>query len=102
LDEAVISLYRNISLKCGETTFMRKGDILLQSGRDTCVVNMSSTIHNSSMVDVPRRHEQVKRKPLCISQYNILMKGIDRADQYLAYYSLLRKIVKWTKTHCGL
>jgi hypothetical protein len=25
------------------------------------------------------------------------MKGVDRADQYLAYYSLLRKTVKWTK-----
>jgi hypothetical protein len=45
------------------------------------------------MVDVPRRHEQVKKKPLCIS----LMKGADRANQYLAYYSLLRKTVKWTK-----
>jgi hypothetical protein len=25
------------------------------------------------------------------------MKGVDRADQYLAYYSLLRKAVEWTK-----
>jgi hypothetical protein len=25
------------------------------------------------------------------------MKGVDRAGQYLAYYSLLRKTVKWTK-----
>ena len=25
------------------------------------------------------------------------MKGIDRADQYLSYYSLLRKTVKWPK-----
>jgi hypothetical protein len=27
----------------------------------------------------------------------MFMKGADRADQYLAYYSLLRKTVKWTK-----
>jgi hypothetical protein len=27
----------------------------------------------------------------------MFMKGVDRADQYLAYYSLLRKTVKWTK-----
>ncbi|PNF21950.1 hypothetical protein B7P43_G01790 [Cryptotermes secundus] len=59
------------SLKRGETTFRRKGDILLQSWRDTCVVNMISTVHNSSMVDVQRRHGQVK-KPICISQYNIV------------------------------
>jgi hypothetical protein len=25
------------------------------------------------------------------------MKGVDRANQYLAYYSLLGKSVKWTK-----
>jgi hypothetical protein len=40
-----------------------------------------------------RRHGQVK-KPICISEYNMFMKGVDRADQYLAYYSLPRKTVK--------
>ncbi|PNF14150.1 hypothetical protein B7P43_G17622, partial [Cryptotermes secundus] len=83
------------SLKCGETTFRRKGDILLQSWRDTCVVNMISTIHISSTVDVQRRHGHVKM-PVCISEYNIVT-CFDRADQYLAYYSLPRKTVKWTK-----
>ncbi|PNF13918.1 hypothetical protein B7P43_G09860 [Cryptotermes secundus] len=83
-------------LKHGETTFRRKGDILLQSWKDTHVVNMISTIHNLSMVDVQRRHGQVK-KPVCISEYNMFMKGVDRADQYLDYYSLPRKTVKWTK-----
>ena len=50
------------SLKRGETTFRRKGEILLQSWRDTRVVNMISTIHDSTMVDVPRRNEEVKKK----------------------------------------
>ena len=85
------------SLKRGETTFRRKGEILLQSWRDTRVVNMISTIHDSTMVDVPRRNEEVKKKPICIFQYNMFMKGVDRADQYLSYYSLLRKTVKWPK-----
>ena len=58
------------SLKRGETTFRRKGKILLQSCRDTRVVNMISTIHNSTMVDVPQRNEEVKKKPICIFQYN--------------------------------
>jgi hypothetical protein len=43
-----------------------------------------------------RRHGQVK-KPICISEYNMFMKGVDRADQYLAYYSLPWKTVKWMK-----
>jgi len=81
------------SLKRGETTFRRKGEILLQSWRDTHVVNMISTIHDSTMVDVPRRIEEVKKKPICFFQYNMFMKGVDRADQYLSYYSLLRKTV---------
>ncbi|PNF20244.1 hypothetical protein B7P43_G16151, partial [Cryptotermes secundus] len=54
------------SLKRGETTFRRKGDILV-------------------------------KKPICISEYNMFMKRVDRANQYLAYYSLPRKTVKWTK-----
>jgi len=51
-------------LKRGETTFRRKGEILLQSWRDTCVVNMISTIHDSTMVDVPWRNKEVKKKNL--------------------------------------
>ena len=38
-----------------------------------------STIHNSTMVDVPQRNEEVKKKPICIFQYNMFMKGVDRA-----------------------
>jgi len=63
-------------------------------GGDTRVVNMISTIHDSTLVDVPRRNEEVKKKPICIFQYNMFMKGVDRADQYLSYYSLLSKTVK--------
>ena len=60
------------------------------------------------MVDVPRRNGEVKEKAVCIFQYNMFMKGVDRADQYLSYYSLLRKTVKWPKkvvfwlTNCAL
>jgi len=85
------------SLKRGETTFRRKGEILLQSWRDTHVVNMISTIHDSTMVDVPRRNEEVKKNLFCIFHYNMFMKVVGRADQYLSYYSLLRKTVKWPK-----
>jgi hypothetical protein len=37
------------------------------------------------------------KKPYTIVQYNEFMKDIDRADQYLCYYSVLRKTVKWLK-----
>jgi hypothetical protein len=37
------------------------------------------------------------KKPYAIVQYDKFMKGVDRADQYLSYYSILRKSVKWSK-----
>jgi hypothetical protein len=36
----------------------------------------------------------VKKRPISSSECNMF---VDRAYQYLAYYSLLRKTVKWTK-----
>ena len=33
------------------------------------------------MADVPRRNEEVKKKPICIFHYNMFMKGVDRADK---------------------
>jgi hypothetical protein len=37
------------------------------------------------------------KKPYTNVQYNKFMKGIDRADQHLSYYSILRKRLKWLK-----
>jgi len=41
---------------------------------------MIFTIHDSTMVDVPRRNEELKKTPIFIFQY-VFMKGVDRADQ---------------------
>jgi len=35
------------------------------------------------------------KKPYAVDQHNKFMKGIDRADQYLSFYSVLRTTVKW-------
>ena len=37
------------------------------------------------------------KKPYAVGQYSKFMKGIDRADQYPSFYSVLRKTVKWLK-----
>jgi len=37
------------------------------------------------------------KKPYVVFQYNIFMKGVDRADQYLSFYSVLRTTLKWSK-----
>ena len=36
-------------------------------------------------------------KPICVVQYNKYMKGVDRADQYLSYFSMVHRTKKWTK-----
>jgi hypothetical protein len=37
------------------------------------------------------------KKPHTVVQYNKLIKDVDRADQYISYYSVLKKTVKWSK-----
>jgi len=59
---------------------------------------MISTIHEATTVNTGRKDRKTNmeiKKPYAVVQYNKFMKGIDRADQYLSYYSVLRKTVKW-------
>jgi acetone carboxylase gamma subunit len=37
------------------------------------------------------------KKPYAVVQYNKSIKGVDSADQYLSYYTVLQKTVKWSK-----
>jgi hypothetical protein len=61
---------------------------------------MISTIHYSTIVNRGRKERKINmeiKKPCAIVQYNKFVKGIDRADQYLSYYSVMKKTVKWLK-----
>jgi hypothetical protein len=58
---------------------------------------MISTIHDATIVNTRRKNRKTNleiKKPCAVVQY---VKGIDWADQYLSYYSVLRKTVKWSK-----
>jgi len=37
------------------------------------------------------------KKPYVVVQYNKYMKGVGRVDQYLSFYSVQRKTLKWSK-----
>ena len=50
------------------------------------------TIVNTGMKD--RKTNTEIKKPYAVDQYSKLMKGVDRADQYLSYYAVLRETVK--------
>jgi hypothetical protein len=78
----------------------RKGDVMVQVWKDKRLVRMICTIHDATIVNTGRKDRKTNmeiKKPYAIVQYNKLMKGVDRADQYLIYYSILRKSVKWSK-----
>ena len=61
---------------------------------------MISTIYNSTILNKRRKDRQKNmevKKPYAVVQYNKFIKGIDSADQYLSYYSVLQNTVKWSK-----
>jgi len=88
-------------LKKGQSAFRRKGDIMMQAWKDKRLVQMISTVHEATIVNTGQKDRKTNmeiKKPYAVVQYNKFMKGVDRTDQYLGYYSLLRKTaVKWSK-----
>ena len=56
--------------------------------------------HDATVVNTGRKDRKTNteiKKPCAVVQYNKFMKSVDRADQYLSYYSVLRKTVKWSE-----
>lgn len=88
---------------------LKKGEIegiMLPSGvkvikwHDKRQVSMitSCKAHKASLVDTGKIHKRTNemiRKPLCILTYNDNKKGIDYSDQMSAYYTTLRRGLKW-------
>ena len=87
-------------LKKGQSAFRRKGDVMVQVWKDKRLLRMISTIHEATVVNTGRKDRKTNmeiEKPYAVVRYNKFMKGIDRADKYLSFHSLLRKTVKWSK-----
>jgi hypothetical protein len=83
-------------LKKGKSAFGRNGDVTVEVTR---LVRMIRTIHNTIVnKGMKERKTNVEIKKLyAVVQYNKFIKGIDSTDEYLSYYSALRKTVKWSK-----
>ena len=74
-----------------------KGALFVQAWKDKQLVDMISTLHNTTLVNAGRKDKKTNveiRKPYCIVQYNKFTKRVDMADQYLSYYSIEGKTVK--------
>ncbi|XP_026467688.1 piggyBac transposable element-derived protein 4-like [Ctenocephalides felis] len=91
---------KNLKLKRGETVFRRRQEVLLQCWQSKRIVQMISTIHSAAMVESHNIEWKTREKiwkPICVIDYNKYMSGVDRADQYLSYFSIVRRTKKWTK-----
>jgi len=58
-------------------------------------------IHDATIVIKGRKDRQTNveiKKPYAVVQYNKFMEGVDKADQYFSYYSVLLRTVKWSIT----
>jgi nucleoside diphosphate kinase len=74
--------------------FRRNGDVMVQVWNDKTCAN-DATIVNKGRKD--RKTNMEIKKPYAVCQYNKFIKGVDRAEQYLSFYSVLRKTVKCSK-----
>ena len=91
-------------LQPGKTIMQHDGKVMVLAWRFTNIVRMVSTCHEDQMKDVEvwRRgmHQKVTvHKPLCVTQYNEFMNGVDRLDQNLSYYPTIRKTLKWPRKY---
>jgi len=60
---------------------------------------MRSTIRDATVVSTGRKDRKINmeiKTPYAVIQYNKFMKGVDRLEQDLSYYSVVRKYVKWS------
>ena len=87
------------------SAFCRKGDVIAQVGMDKRLVRLINMIHDATVVNTGRKDRRTGpdiKKPYVVFQYNKFMKGVDRTDKYLSYYSVLRKTVKWLNVYARL
>ena len=89
---------KDVQLTENSTTFLRKKNVLVQAWKTKKkMLYMISTVYRATIVDVDTRRNRRTTKPICVIDYNKYMKGVDRADQYLSYYSTFRKTKKCSK-----
>lgn len=84
-------------LKKGEHIWSRKGKVYVSKWKDKRDVICITTKFQPTMIDTVNSYGKQQRKPKEISEYNLNMSGVDRADQLTSYYSCPRKSVRWYK-----
>ncbi|XP_022247948.1 piggyBac transposable element-derived protein 4-like, partial [Limulus polyphemus] len=84
-------------LKRGESQFFSCGSMTAVKWTDKKDVYALSTMHNATVKEVTRRQGDMTNKPQIILDYNKFMEVVDLNDQFLSFYSIPCKNVKWYK-----
>jgi len=78
-------------LKKGEVRAWQKGKMLALRWRDKKDICLLSTVHNATSSTVKTKGGKDVQKPNVIVDYNHTMGGVDKADQELTFYPIMRK-----------
>ena len=82
-------------LDIGSSAFLKTDDgIIVAHWKDKRAVYVISSIHGNSEVRI-QRHAQELMKPSSICEYSKHMGGVDKCHQYLSYYTVSRRSIKW-------
>ncbi|GBP72432.1 PiggyBac transposable element-derived protein 4 [Eumeta japonica] len=92
--------WRNQVLEVNEMAFCHRGNLTAYKWKDNSDVCFLFMKHAASWteVEVKAKGGKVKRvKPDCILDYNVKKIGVVLNDQYVSYYTVHRKSMKWWK-----
>lgn len=78
-------------LKCGDVAAWQRGKVIAIKWKDKKDVHLLSTVHDASTTIVRVRGNKEVSKPVAVVAYNHTMGGVDRADQALTFYPVMRK-----------
>ncbi|KAI8780061.1 piggyBac transposable element-derived protein 3 [Biomphalaria glabrata] len=100
-----VKQWENVS-KRGEMTWVRQDQVLAMQWRDNKTVSLVSTMPSANEFNYVNRRtknngvfEQLKvKQPKLVGDYNSFTGGVDKSDQLLNKYNMLRKTNKYWKT----
>lgn len=84
-------------LEKGEIQYRSSNNILALIYSDRKLVNFLTSYHKQIQPIKIKKHNEEISRPECIDDYNKNMGGVDKQDQKLASFSLMRKSFKWYK-----
>ncbi|KAJ8965739.1 hypothetical protein NQ314_003928 [Rhamnusium bicolor] len=84
-------------LNKGDHIWLRQGKVYVSKWKDKRDVLCITTKYHLEIIEVRNSYGKIQKKPREISEYNMNMSEVDRADQLTSYYSSPRKSVRWYK-----